>query len=84
MWHGDGLVRVERIPEFMRSLENRNPSGYIFTHFARGDEPNCAYTLRQIEIWTFAQATGSRWFKTSLVHAANSGGIINYPQAWYD
>jgi alanine racemase len=79
-------MRVERIPEFMRSLKNSEIQvDGIFTHFARGDEPNCAYTLRQIEIFdTLLRQLEAAGLKPPLVHAANSGGIINYPQAWYD
>lgn len=60
----------------------------MYTHFACADEPRRDAqdpTLRQIQIFedvlTAVTAAGLR---PPLVHASNSAGVLNYPQARYD
>jgi alanine racemase len=57
----------------------------IFTHFACADEPGSGSTEKQIELFnamleSWRAANG----KELLIHASNSAGAINYPQAGYD
>jgi len=60
----------------------------IATHFAVSDstdERDIAYT--QAQIARFREAVGAvrdAGFNTGIVHAANSGAVIQYPDAWFD
>lgn len=58
----------------------------VFTHFAKADEKKRDYTLSQIEkfdafVKKIKSVTG---YDIPYVHASNSAGIIDYPQANYD
>jgi len=58
------------------------------THFAvsdSSDEKDISYTRAQIAC--FKEAVGAvrdAGFNTGIVHAANSGAVIQYPEAWFD
>ncbi len=57
----------------------------IYTHFATSDEMNKKFTLVQLN--RFNQII--KWLKSNnirvnLIHAANSGAIIDVPETWFD
>ncbi len=57
----------------------------IFTHFARADEPN--HHTNQEQIDRFTQVIGvieKRGLRPAWVHADNSAGSLNFPQASHD
>jgi len=58
------------------------------THFAVSDstdERDIAYTQAQIAAFREAVAAiKDAGFNTGIVHAANSGAVIRYPDAWFD
>jgi alanine racemase len=57
----------------------------IYTHFARADEPAEPVTCQQIDAFEQVldglKSTGHR---PSMIHASNSAGALNFPQAAYD
>lgn len=57
----------------------------IYTHFATSDEKNKRFTIIQLnrfnKILAFLKANK---IKPNLIHASNSGAIIDVPQAWFD
>ena len=55
----------------------------IFTHFAKADEKERGYTGEQIRRFTdFAQRIRNELgYEIPMVHASNSAGIIEYPEA---
>jgi alanine racemase len=57
----------------------------IFTHLATSDVKNSSYTKLQIKRFnSLINELKNRNIKYGLVHAANSGAIIDYPEAYYD
>lgn len=57
----------------------------MFTHFARADEPDVPLTLEQISRFDEAlEAVRAAGYQPGFVHASNSAGVINFPQARYD
>lgn len=58
----------------------------MFTHFARADMPGRESTLEQLEKFTaFSdQITEKLHYRIPIVHASNSAGIIEYPEANLD
>jgi alanine racemase len=57
----------------------------LATHFAVSDDPVDPYTGEQIERFQKLLAELERkGIKPPLVHAANSGAIVNQPSSWYD
>ena len=57
----------------------------IYTHFAAADSRDKAYTRLQIEIFDTLLSDLSRaGIDIELRHAANSAGIIEFPEAHYD
>lgn len=64
-----------------RSLELQG----IYTHFATADEGNKAFTYQQLERFN-ALLTGllDRGIELPLIHAANSGAILDVPAAGFD
>jgi alanine racemase len=86
-----GMGRLGFLPDQLRrelpdllDLKNLHIAG-LYTHFSRADFPNDPYTLQQIERFDALLADIRHQLPRDLiVHAANSGGIQNYPQAYYD
>ncbi len=57
----------------------------VCTHFAVADEPDNPYTQGQIERFDeVLAALEARGLRPRLVHAANSAGLLAFPQARYD
>lgn len=60
------------------------PEG-IYTHFAAADEKDRAYTLHQIDLFKALLADlRKQGVQFKLRHAANSAGIIGYPESHLD
>ena len=56
----------------------------VFTHFSTADEAERTFTQRQIEVFSSAlKAMRGSGIKPGLVHAANSGGLLGYPEALF-
>ncbi len=77
----------EDVPAFFAEFQNMRGVEIegVYTHFARGDEPEEAATPRQIArfkvLLTSLDAAGLR---PSIVHAANSAGALFFPEARFD
>lgn len=57
----------------------------IFTHFATSDEAGNNYAKRQIKKFDeVIESLKKNNINYGLAHAANSGAIINFPEAYYD
>jgi alanine racemase len=82
-------VSPDHAPEMARFIENECPYLYlegVFTHFPSSDEGDLLYTQDQISrfktiLEKIHTAIGR---KVSLVHAANSGGVLAHPESWFD
>lgn len=57
----------------------------LYTHFSASDDPKDPYTERQLALFrrVLAEWSGAG-LPRPLVHAANSGAILNFPGAWFD
>ncbi len=65
--------------------ETRMALAGVWTHFARSDEADRSATLEQIEAFeAFLEALRRHGITPPLRHAANSGGIIAFPDSHYD
>ena len=59
--------------------------GGVSTHFAGADMADSGYTEHQIaRFGTALEAIRSAHIDPGIVHASNSGGVLGYPQAWFD
>lgn len=59
--------------------------GGISTHFAGSDSADPTSTRQQIVRFNAAvNAVRARGINPGIVHAGNSGGVLNFPEAWYD
>jgi len=68
---------LTRVPAF--DLEG------MFTHFACADEPEKEITIQQIRRFeNIVQQMREKGIPTGILHAANSAGTLNFPQARYD
>lgn len=57
----------------------------IFTHFAKADETNPAFTRQQIGVFKqVLDEIDSRGLHIPLRHAANSPGILRFPESHFD
>ena len=57
----------------------------IFTHFATSDEAGSEYAKLQIKRFNgVIKSLRQRKIDFGLIHAANSGAIIDFPEAYYD
>jgi len=58
----------------------------IFTHLAKADEADKAYTKTQLEQFTgfVGQLERENNYRFPLKHAANSAAIIDHPEAYFD
>jgi alanine racemase len=57
----------------------------VFTHFARADEPELATTSDQIKLFNqILSDLRKNKIQPSLVHASNSAGTLNYPDARFN
>ncbi|MBI4927265.1 MAG: alanine racemase, partial [Anaerolineae bacterium] len=86
-----GMGRLGHTPEdgltFVRGLAQL-PSLEVegaFTHFAEADEPEKSTTLHQLARFeALLQTLNAAGLRPAWVHAANSAGALNFPQARYD
>jgi alanine racemase len=57
----------------------------IFTHFATSELENDGYTGRQLDLFcSVYEKIKERGFEIPLRHTANSGAVLNYPEAHFD
>jgi len=57
----------------------------IFTHLARADEPEADSAKQQLAIFTNLLAQLKKAdLLPSMIHAANSAGVLNFPEAYFD
>jgi alanine racemase len=56
----------------------------IFTHFAVADEDDPAFTRKQLEEFLLFRDKAKAITKVGLVHAANSAGLLRFPDARLD
>ncbi|MEO8233007.1 MAG: alanine racemase [Ignavibacteriota bacterium] len=67
------------------SLNNDFIIDGIFTHFATSDEAGSSFTKLQIKRFDeVIKSLKQKNINYGLAHAANSGAIINFPEAYYD
>lgn len=67
------------------SLNNEFIIDGIFTHFATSDEAGSSFTKLQIKRFDeVIESLKQKNINYGLAHAANSGAIINFPEAYYD
>jgi alanine racemase len=80
-------IRWEQSYDFIRKLSsNRNfRLDGIYTHFATADEKNKSFARLQIKRFNqIIDKLKSENIRTGLIHAANSGAILDLPEAYYD
>ncbi len=73
--------------EFISEINNNNEINIdgIYTHFATSDAKNSSFTKTQINRFnSVISELKSKKLNYGLVHAANSGAIIDFPEAYYD
>lgn len=57
----------------------------IFTHFPVSDSPGSEFTLNQIKIFNrIIEELESQSVRVPIKHCANSGGVLFYPESYYD
>ena len=86
-----GMGRIGVIPQdalpFVRKIKrlaNLNLVG-IFSHFSSADEGNKAFSKKQIEIFSrLIQEIEEAGIKIPKKHIANSAGILDLPESYYD
>lgn len=79
----DNPESIEIIKEIIKLplLETKG----IFTHFAKADETDRTFTIKQLERFKrFAEALEKEGISIPLKHCSNSGGIIEYSNANMD
>ncbi|MEE8441061.1 MAG: alanine racemase [Spirochaetia bacterium] len=86
-----GMGRIGCTPEAAPSLaadlaaRSNLTLGGISTHFATSDSADPTPTRKQIQRFDTALRSIRRsGIDPGIVHAGNSGGILAYPEAWYD
>ena len=81
---GIEYYKAERFIVKLQKNKQINIDG-VFTHFACSDEKENDYTRLQINRFNaIINKLKEKKIKFGLVHAANSGAIIDYPEAHYD
>ncbi len=86
-----GMGRVGCRPEEARDLASQILAcGHlrldgVCTHFPVADTPNSSFTRRQAErLAEVAAELRAAGINPGIVHAANSGAVIEYPETWFD
>lgn len=75
---------VIQFVEFLRNLEGVRMEG-IYTHFAMAHQPESDFTERQMAIFGAASSEAEKVLGKKLVkHAANSAGVLCFPDSHYD
>lgn len=79
----DGVVEIAALIE--HDCPNLRLQG-VFTHFPVSDIPGDSFNDNQIELFRSVVSDISEKLgrKVEIVHAANSGAILDYPEAWFD
>lgn len=68
----------------LKALEGLSVDG-LFTHFPTSDETDRAFTLTQIStVKKIVEGLSRNGIKIPFVHAANSGAILAFPEAYFD
>lgn len=84
--HRIGVVGKSNLTRFLDIWEqcpNVEMEG-IFTHFASSDDVDKSYTLQQIDQFNeYVDYIRERGYNP-LKHVSNSGGTLNYPEAYFD
>jgi len=86
-----GMGRIGCTPEAAPALaaniaaRSNLSLGGISTHFATSDSADQAATKKQIgQFDATVSAIRRNGIDPGIVHAGNSGGVLAYPEAWYD
>jgi alanine racemase len=86
-----GMGRIgctpETAPDLASNLASRQylTLGGVSTHFATSDSKDPQLTRDQIRLFdTAVSEIRARGVDPGVVHAGNSGGVLSYPEAWYD
>ncbi len=78
---GEDLVKLLNEIKSLKSVALKG----VFTHFAESDSYNDSYTVLQAEEFKKAVAfIKNEGFEDILVHCANSGAILQYPDLYFD
>jgi alanine racemase len=87
---GMGRIGFRSLEELMaaarelKGMEGISVNG-AFTHFASADETDPSFTRKQIERFDkMIQILEENGFRLNAVHASNSAGILNFPDANYN
>jgi len=86
---GMGRVGVspEEAPGVLKQIsemENLEVAG-LFSHFSSADEADKEFTLRQMAAFEDClQRIEAAGLRVPLTHLANSAGVLDFPQAYYD
>ncbi|HOM65464.1 MAG TPA: alanine racemase [Ignavibacteriales bacterium] len=56
----------------------------IYTHLSCSDNPNDDFSYKQLDIFNTVVSKLKANYDIGLVHAANSGAILNFPEAYFD
>lgn len=75
---------LQAVLDALRHCSNIRLKG-VFTHFAASDTQDDAYTRQQAEAFAAAlEQIRKNGFHGFLVHCANSGAILSYPELYFD
>ncbi|MFP4528161.1 MAG: alanine racemase [Candidatus Kapaibacterium sp.] len=84
--HRDGIHPDEASDfcAFAKSLPGIYIAG-VMTHFATADSPDRAFALGQLAVFNrTVAALRAGGYEFEFVHACNSAGMINFPEAWFN
>ncbi len=86
-----GMGRIGCFPgdalEIVKYIDNSRylSLGGICTHFSDADSENRDFRKKQLSIFNnLLGAIGEKGFFTGIIHAANSGAIIDFPESYFD
>jgi alanine racemase len=77
----------EDVPELVKEFKKLSHLNWqaMMTHFSESDIPSYKYTKWQTRNFEkLVKECSSLGFRPPLLHAANSGAILQHPAAWYD
>ncbi|MGI6175261.1 MAG: alanine racemase [Christensenellales bacterium] len=77
------MQSIIHLAETIRNLPNVKLEG-VFTHFATSDEKDKTYALQQLEMFKRLVEQLRRDGFSFIAHAANSGAILDLPEAQFD
>lgn len=80
---GCSLEDAARLARLIHESGNLFLEG-VFTHFAESDSPDKSFTRRQLKVFQDCiKALSEQDIHPPLIHAANSGAIINLPESHF-